>query len=368
MKDPLRALGTAGLLLASSVVAVVAAASPAHADTRICDKYGSTVQDRYVVMNNLWASDTPQCITATNSGFAITTANHNKRTNGAPVSYTAIYSGCHYANCSPGANLPMQVSQISSATSSASFSYPGSNGVYNAAYDIWLDPTPKQNGENQLELMVWFDKQGPIHPFGSRTGTATVGGRTWEVWTGDAPTRRVVSYAAPSPITSWNFNVQDFINDVKTQSKLTNSWYLTSIQAGFEPWVGGAGLAVTSFAANVNGGGGSTQQNPPNQPAKPTPSAEPTQHPSTPATPVTPPSQPATQPSPSTQPNPSTQPSPSTQPKADGRTCVVQAGDTLSGIAERQHVKGGWRSLYEHNRKLVGADPNLILPGQRLAL
>jgi hypothetical protein len=39
-------------------------------------------------------------------------------TNGAPVSYTAIYLGCHYANCSPGTNLPMQVSQISSATSS----------------------------------------------------------------------------------------------------------------------------------------------------------------------------------------------------------------------------------------------------------
>jgi hypothetical protein len=52
----------------------------------------------------------------------------------------------------------------------------------------------------------------------------------------------------------------------------------------------------------------------------------------------------------------------------DGRTYVVKAGDTLSGIAEQQSTKGGWQSLYELNRQLIGADPNLIMPGQQLAL
>ncbi len=52
----------------------------------------------------------------------------------------------------------------------------------------------------------------------------------------------------------------------------------------------------------------------------------------------------------------------------DGRTYVVKAGDTLSGIAEQQSVKGGWQSLYELNRQLIGADPNLIMPGQQLTL
>jgi cellulase/cellobiase CelA1 len=37
-----------------------------------------------------------------------------------------------------------------------------------------------------------------------------------------------------------------------------SSWYLTSVQAGFEPWQNGAGLAVTSFSSSVNIGGGST--------------------------------------------------------------------------------------------------------------
>ncbi|MGW3508867.1 transglycosylase family protein [Streptomyces sp. NPDC000994] len=46
----------------------------------------------------------------------------------------------------------------------------------------------------------------------------------------------------------------------------------------------------------------------------------------------------------------------------------VVRGDTLSGIAEERHVSGGWRQLYAANRTTVGADPNLIQPGQRLAV
>ncbi|HEV7898270.1 MAG TPA: cellulose binding domain-containing protein [Planosporangium sp.] len=270
MKRLLRTLGAAGLLLAGAGLAV-ATAGPARADTQICDKFGSTtVQNRYVVMNNLWGADTAQCINVTNNGFTITTANHNKPTNGAPASYPAIYYGCHYTNCSPGTNLPIQVSQISSATSGIGFSYPGS-GTYDAAYDIWLDPTPKKDGVNQQEIMIWFNRQGPIQPVGSRSGSATVGGRTWEVWTGNNGSNNVVSYVAPSPITSWNFSVLDFINDTKTRSNVTNSWYLTSIQAGFEPWVGGAGLAITSFSASVNGGGGGGGGGPTPPPPPPPP-------------------------------------------------------------------------------------------------
>jgi murein DD-endopeptidase MepM/ murein hydrolase activator NlpD len=47
---------------------------------------------------------------------------------------------------------------------------------------------------------------------------------------------------------------------------------------------------------------------------------------------------------------------------------TVVRGDTLSGIAESQKVRGGWRGLYAANREAVGADPDMILPGQRLAL
>ncbi|QCD59684.1 transglycosylase family protein [Streptomyces hawaiiensis] len=47
---------------------------------------------------------------------------------------------------------------------------------------------------------------------------------------------------------------------------------------------------------------------------------------------------------------------------------TVVRGDTLSGIADDQDVRGGWRGLYTANRSAIGSDPDLIVPGQRLAL
>ncbi|MGW0085292.1 transglycosylase family protein [Streptomyces sp. NPDC003393] len=47
---------------------------------------------------------------------------------------------------------------------------------------------------------------------------------------------------------------------------------------------------------------------------------------------------------------------------------TVVRGDTLFGIAEERHVRGGWHQLYAANRATVGDDPDLILPGQRLSL
>jgi nucleoid-associated protein YgaU len=47
---------------------------------------------------------------------------------------------------------------------------------------------------------------------------------------------------------------------------------------------------------------------------------------------------------------------------------VVQRGDTLSRIAGRHRVPGGWQALYEANRSTVGGDPNLITPGTHLKL
>ncbi|MFD4576979.1 transglycosylase family protein [Streptomyces sp. NPDC058417] len=47
---------------------------------------------------------------------------------------------------------------------------------------------------------------------------------------------------------------------------------------------------------------------------------------------------------------------------------TVVRGDTLSGIADDQDVRGGWARLYAANRATVGADPDLIVPGQRLSV
>lgn len=59
--------------------------------------------------------------------------------------------------------------------------------------------------------------------------------------------------------------------------------------------------------------------------------------------------------------------SPTTVPgKRDSYT--VARGDSLSGIAADRRLAGGWQRLYSANRTVVGDDPDLIFPGQRLSL
>ncbi|WP_377270977.1 cellulose binding domain-containing protein [Peterkaempfera sp. SMS 1(5)a] len=248
----------AALAILGLVAALLTTAGSAQADTQICDQYGTTtVAGHYVVQNNRWGTSATQCINVTSSGFQLTQADGSVATNGAPKSYPSIYNGCHYANCSPGTNLPAQIGSIGSAPSSIAYTYV-SNAVYDASYDIWLDPTAKKTGVNQTEIMIWFNRFGSIQPIGSSTGNATVGGRTWDVWTGNNGSNNVISFVAPSALSSWSFDVKDFINATVSRGMAQNSWYLTSIQAGFEPWQNGAGLAVNSFSSTVNIGGGST--------------------------------------------------------------------------------------------------------------
>ena len=47
---------------------------------------------------------------------------------------------------------------------------------------------------------------------------------------------------------------------------------------------------------------------------------------------------------------------------------VIQPGDTLSAIAARFAVRGGWAALYAANRDRIGPDPGTIRPGTVLTL
>ncbi|WKX68760.1 transglycosylase family protein [Streptomyces sp. XD-27] len=55
-------------------------------------------------------------------------------------------------------------------------------------------------------------------------------------------------------------------------------------------------------------------------------------------------------------------------PRRASGTYTVVSGDSLSRIALRLSVSGGWRALYDANRETVGPRPDVIFPGQRLTL
>ncbi len=193
--------------------------------------------------------------TSPRTGFSITSQQGSNPTNGAPVSYPSVYYGCHYTNCSPGTNLPMQVSRISSAHQQHQLPVRERRdlrrGLRHLARPDAQDRRRQPAGGHDLVQPAGLD---PADRLGrrQRRPSAAAAGRSGGAATAPTTSSRT---SRPSAISSWSFSVLDFLNDVKSRGAITTSWYLTSIQAGFEPWQGGAGLGVTSFSAAVNGGG-----------------------------------------------------------------------------------------------------------------
>ncbi len=57
------------------------------------------------------------------------------------------------------------------------------------------------------------------------------------------------------------------------------------------------------------------------------------------------------------------------EPPLTGETYTVVKGDTLWAIAKRFYGDGSkWPTIYEANKEVIGANPNLILPGQVLVI
>lgn len=219
-----------------------------------CDDFGQIAAGSYFAQNNVWnqAAGT-QCISLSGNTLTVTQAQHNLATNGAPASYPSFVRGCHYGRCSD-ALFPRQVSNIRTMPSSFSITRPSGN--WNASYDIWLDPTPRRDGSNTgLEIMIWVD-YNTAQPIGRRTGSATIAGVNWEVWQSyglDNGYSRVLSYRrSPGSGGLTNFDAMAFIKHAVDLKEAQTSWYITSVQAGFEIWSGGVGARVNSFSVGAS--------------------------------------------------------------------------------------------------------------------
>jgi len=178
-------------------------------------------------------------------------------TDGAPGGYPAIYKGCHYGDCTDDSGFPVKVSDISrgKVTTSWSTSQPGGRSVYNVAYDIWFDQTPNSSQPNGTELMIWLNHRGHIQPYGSKVASnVSIGGRGYDVWFGKQAWN-TVSYTMTSGTSSVSvMGLRPLIEDAIRRGYISPSWYLVDVEAGFEIWRHGAGLATRRFSVHVAGG------------------------------------------------------------------------------------------------------------------
>ena len=278
-----RGTGRARVLL--SVVAVLAGAAglaasaafgtPAHAATStLCNSQTASVGGgSYIVQNDEWNSGAAECVTTDGSAdFTVANSAISNATNGAPGGYPSIYQGCHWGECSSGglAATPVQASSLSAGKVTTSWSTTQTGtGAYDVAYDIWFNKTATTTGQpNCMELMVWLNHQGSVQPFGSEVAAnVSIGGHAYNVWEGASSFGDTVSYAMTTGTTSvTNLDLGPLAQDAIGRGYMTSSCYLMDVEAGFELWQGGAGLATKSFSVNIGTGGNTvTVTNPGNQ-------------------------------------------------------------------------------------------------------
>ena len=263
-------------LFGTAAVTVLAAGSVHATTTSLSGMQSRPVAGgAYTVQNNEWGSGAPESITTSgNAGFAVTNSSIDNATNAAPGGYPSIYAGCHWGNCTHGGlgAHPVQVTRLTipgTVTTSWKTRQPGGSAAYDVAYDLWFNRTPAATGQpDGAELMVWLNHHGPVQPFGSQVGTATIGGVSYQVWEGAQSWGDTISYVMASPTTSVsNLDVGALAADAVRRGYIRTSWYLIDVEAGFELWRGGAGLATDSFSVNLSGDRGTPR--PPRPPRQP---------------------------------------------------------------------------------------------------
>jgi hypothetical protein len=251
----------AALIIAGGIlgVSLPAASSEAATTTNLCNSQTASVSGgAYMIDNNEWGSSAPECITTNGKAeFRVARSSIANGGEGAPGGYPDIYKGCFYGACTSGSGLPIRVSKIRAGTVTTSWrtAQPRGRNIYDAAYDIWFNKTPTTSGTaNGAELMIWLNHHGPKHPYGSEVaGNVRIGGRTYNVWFGGrAGSYSTVTYTMTSRARSVsNLDLRPLEANAVSRGYVRRSWYLITVQAGFEVWRGGVSLATKSFSVKV---------------------------------------------------------------------------------------------------------------------
>lgn len=245
-----------GQTIVLAVVAAIAATPPAgvHRTTVLCKPYQHITTiggkgSRFVVRNdNFGGKD--ECLSNQNgwANFKVRISKAGAR-GVESLAYPDIFRGCSWGVCSPGSGMPVRVSRLKALNTSWYTSLHAS-GRWAAAYDIWFDRTRKLSGKNDgAELMLWINTRS----FGdaSRAPVVRIDHTRWYVLHWVVRRGRTWNYIQFRRVRPANhvhrLALRPFIQLCKRYGWIGRSWWLTAVEAGFEIWRGGAGLATTRF-------------------------------------------------------------------------------------------------------------------------
>ena len=183
-----------------------------------------------IIHNNMWntsgyrVSETVEACSY-HSWNVIATAD-NSSGDGAVKTYPNVHKDYH--NWSTGYEPPLS----NYPTLSSSFAAAGPNtGIYNFAYDIWLNGVGNGGGSNR-EVMIWTDNQAQ-RPAGSVVATGLgFGGQTWTLWaTGD---NHILSFVPGTDMAAGTVNIRAMLDYLISHGRVPANSTLGQICYGVE--------------------------------------------------------------------------------------------------------------------------------------
>lgn len=196
------------------------------------DQWGTWENGGYTLYNNIWGSGAgSQTIWANSYSDWGVHADHPD-TGG-------IKS---YPNATKAINT--NLGSIGSLTSEFDITVP-EGGAYVAAYDIWAD-------DHTYEIMLWMSQYGPVGPIGSQVTTATVGGHTWDVYTGSNGSNEVFSFVRQGNTNSGSVDIKAIMDWIAQQGWYDSNVLVGDVQFGYEITSSAGGMDFTTNNFSVS--------------------------------------------------------------------------------------------------------------------
>lgn len=189
------------------------------------DSNGMWTNGGYIVHNNMWNVsdyDVSETLTACSyRDWSVRVTADNGSGDGAVKTYPNVHKDYH--NWSTDAEPRLSSFRTIRSTFAARTPHVG---IYNAAYDIWLNGVP---GEH--EVMIWTDNYRQV-PAGSRIAKVTLSGRTWRVYATDG--NDYIAFVPAQRLTRGTLRLKSMLTWLVNRGRLERDVTLGQICFGFE--------------------------------------------------------------------------------------------------------------------------------------
>ena len=205
----------------------------------------------FIIRNDNYGGQ-PECMT-NSGGWANFRVSLSRAASGhQPAAFPYIFRGCSWGLCTAASGLPVRAADLQHARTTWATSQ-RAGGSWDATYDIWFNRKPITTGQaTGGELMIWLNSRHRPGP-GRHTRIVWADHARWylQSWrTGHAGHHwRLIQFRRVRPAWRVRLRLAPFVRKAAARGWLQRSSWLLSIEAGFEIWRGGTGLATTTFSA-----------------------------------------------------------------------------------------------------------------------